>query len=326
MSVSERSCEEEAPVDNRLLTKICRWYYEDNQTQDLIAQRIGVSRSTVSRLLTQSRNQGLVKVHIQSSVEEHSGVELERALEQLFCLDEAVVVDPADRSASDLLGAAASETVLRMLDNDMLIGISWGRTLAAFVAQMPVFRDVRGITFVSLSGGVGSDRHDILSNTLVLQLAEKLYAQVLTLNAPAIVQDQSVHQALIDDPAIARVLEKVRQVDMAVVGIGAVGAFSTLSTMNYLNQPLLDELTQSGAVGDICSRFYTIEGNPVISEIDRRTIGIDLPSLKKVPRVIGLGWGEEKIQALIGALRMGVLNVLVTDRKSAAEIVRISTK
>lgn len=258
-----------------------------------------------------------MRVTIHPEPEDNFDVGLEGVLEHHFHLDEAVVIDTGDSPAADSLGLVASQVALRSLSNDMGIGISWGRSVATMVEQTAPTTEFTGLTVVSLSGGVGPVRQDIISNTLVLRLAAKLHAQPYTLDAPAIVQTHAAHQALLHDPAIAPVIALGTRVNVALVGIGAVGEFSTLSTMKYLDQRLLDELMGLGAVGDICSRFYNLEGQTVVSEIDRRTIGLDLPGLKRVPRVIGLGWGSEKIRAIAGALKSGILNVLVTDQSTA---------
>jgi DNA-binding transcriptional regulator LsrR (DeoR family) len=76
-------------------------------------------------------------------------------------------------------------------------------------------------------------------------------------------------------------------------------------------------LESMGAVGDLCSRFYSADGQLIDSDLDRRTIGITFDALKRVPRVIGIAWGQEKVPAILGALRLGVLNVLVTDKMTA---------
>lgn len=46
------------------LIRICRLYYEENQTQNEIAKALGVSRPLISRLLREARDAGIVTVQI----------------------------------------------------------------------------------------------------------------------------------------------------------------------------------------------------------------------------------------------------------------------
>lgn len=307
-------------MDAHVLVKISQWYYRDHLTQEQIAGRIGVSRSTVSRLLAQAQRRGIVQIHVDSSQAKSFDVALERALENTYDLDEAIVCE-AENDPTPVLARVTGDLLLRGLTDNTTIGLSWGRSVASVVDYLPVQEPLaKNLTVVSLSGGVGPTRPDILSNALVVKLAEKLNARAYTLNAPVIVQSPEVSQTLLSEPTIGPVLSLARSCQLALVGIGAVGEFSTLSTLRYLDPELIRELTGLGAVGDICSRFYTFNGEPVMSEIDRRTIGVDIPTLKQIPRVIGITWGREKARAIVGALRMKVLNVLVTDEATAKDV------
>ncbi len=251
---------------------------------------------------------------------EEFDIKLETYLETTFQLSEAIVCNCDQPRCGAVLGAVARDILMRSIVDGQSVGLSWGRSVAAMVESVPSDDSKKDLTIIALSGGVGSTQHNYLGNTLVLKLAERLHAHALPLEAPAIVQHDEAYTSLVHEPAIARVLKRACEVDVAVVGIGVVGIFSTLTTLEYLDPKSVDYLKREGAVGDICSRFYRFDGDLVQSDIDDRTIGITLTDLKKIPRVIGIGWGMEKVDALLGALRMGVLDVLVTDRDTAAQM------
>ena len=52
------------PRDRALLVKAARLYYEEDMSQDQVAAAIGVSRSNISRMLTDARAQGIVQIRI----------------------------------------------------------------------------------------------------------------------------------------------------------------------------------------------------------------------------------------------------------------------
>ncbi len=306
-------------MDPRVLVKVCKWYYEDQINQEEIARRIGTSRSTISRMLTQARRLGVVKISVEPSPSDIFDFDLENYLESSYGLSEAVVCNCDRQTPGPIVGAVAADLLLRTLSPGQSIGLSWGRSVAAVVDAVPRIDPIEDVTVIALSGGVGAIQQNYLGNTLVLKLADRIGAQALTMDAPAIVQHET-YMRLMTEPAVSRVLKRANTVDMALVGIGAVGVFSTLTSAEYMDPAMVSQLKTMGAVGDICSRFYQLNGTPLDSDINQRTVGITFEALRKIPRVIGIGWGSEKIQAIMGALRMGVLDVLVTDRATAQQL------
>jgi len=78
------------------LLAVARLYYEDDLSQQQIADRLGVSRSTVSRLLQLAREQGIVHIEIRPPT---SVSQLSAWLQGALKLRKAVVV-PRRRAAA----------------------------------------------------------------------------------------------------------------------------------------------------------------------------------------------------------------------------------
>jgi len=114
-----------------------------------------------------------------------------------------------------------------------------------------------------------------------------------------------------------KLLEKARNVDIALVGIGAPIGSSNLVETGYFEKEQIKEMQNLGVAGDICSRFFDEEGQVCDLEINKRTIGINLDDLKNINEVIGVAGGEEKVSSIVGALKGGFLDVLITDAKTA---------
>jgi DNA-binding transcriptional regulator LsrR (DeoR family) len=111
--------------------------------------------------------------------------------------------------------------------------------------------------------------------------------------------------------------------ETAFVGIGAPVSDSVLiRDSSILSRAELDSLLQKGVVGDIALRFFDAQGQPVQSEIDKRVIGITFEQLKHTRRVVGIAGGPEKFQAILGALRGKLINVLITDLKNAEKLLQ----
>ncbi len=307
--------------DRALMAKAADLYYVRGLTQQRIALRLGVSRPTVSRLLDRARVLGIVRIELAAPEDGHQ--ELERGLEDVFALREAVVVTGRSESpvaTRHLLGEAAAAYLTRTLKGRERIGISWGTTLAAVIGALRP-RRLR-TTVVPLVGGIGRVASEIHANDLARRLAAVHAGEVHLLHAPAIVARPAVRDALLSDPHIAGVLAQARDVQLALVGIGALVPSSTLVQSRYFSVEELGALKRRGAVGDICTRSFTHDGEPVDPSLDARILAIDLQDIRRIPTVIAVAGGLEKADAIVGALRGRLVDVLVTDHLAARAILR----
>jgi DNA-binding transcriptional regulator LsrR (DeoR family) len=304
---------------HRLLYRIAQAYYVDGLTQKQIANRFGLSRPTVSRLLQKGRNNGIINI---SLLPPPNGMaDLERELERSFGLQEAVVVpvsDPAHHpSVVGELGPAAAECLLRCISGDETIATAWGTSILAMANALP-YRSWPGVTVVQLLGGLGPADTLEHSADLTQHLAGKLGAKLRLLPAPGVVASREMADALKSDGQIAAALKLAAQADVALVGLGVpIPDSIVLRTATILNQADLERLQDLGAVGDIALRYMDRDGNPVDLEIDKRIIGLTIEQICKIPRVIGIAGGTAKHRIVRAALRGEILDVLVTDLSTA---------
>ena len=90
---------EKKPLQDRasLLADVAEMYYLEEKNQAEIAKAIGVTRSMVSRILTEARESGIVEIRIQRPLQ--SDAELESALKEKFGLKDIYVVVTNHRHA-----------------------------------------------------------------------------------------------------------------------------------------------------------------------------------------------------------------------------------
>lgn len=307
--------------DRALLAKVANLYYVRDLTQQKIADRLGLSRPTVSRLLERARATGIVRVEI--AVPEDTHAALERELEDTFGLREAVVVTGRSENPSATrraLGQAAAAYLGRAVKAKERIGISWGTTMSAVLDALRP-RRLR-VSVVPLVGGIGRADPEIHANDLARRLADLYAGDVHLLHAPAIVAHRGVRDALLSDPRIREVLTLARNVECAIVGIGALVPSSTLVQSGYFTPGDLATLRRRGAVGDVCTRSFDAAGQPVDGALDARILAVDLADLRKIPTVVAVAGGLEKADAVAGALRGRLMDVLITDHLAARAVVR----
>ena len=310
-----------------LLAQVASLYYESNLTQADISQRMGTSRSTVSRLLQEARETGLVEITIHYPWKRSP--EVEQQLLQHFHLREARVLVGQDRLYEEILhglGELAARYIESVLVEGTILGISWG---TAVYSTVQALRPDRGlpITVVQMIGAVGTGNPQIDGPDLARQLANMYGGEHRYLHAPLIVEEAHVREVLLQEPGIRETLSLARRADMALVGIGSlVPEVSSLLRAGYADREALTRLRAQGAVGDVCARHYDAQGRVLDIELNQRIVGVELEALHDIEQVIGVAGGGAKAEAILGALRGGHVNVLVTDDLAACELLRLDQR
>lgn len=300
-----------------LLAQVAHMYYEQSATQEAIAASLSISRPTVSRLLRAAREEGVVQIIINSPL--RYVPELEHALGQPFPhLRHVRVVRAADLSTVARAAAVYIDAVVR---DGELIGVSWGNTMEALTASLD-HRQLAGATVVQLNGGVarpgaGTNAHEIVSRFSRAFGAEGYYLQV-----PAVVDDVQVRDALVRNSETARVLDLGRRTTVAVYGIGVPEGQSVLVRAGYFTPGYVQSLRRKGAVGDICSRYFTEQGTVCDPDLDARTIGLPLAELASREHAVAVVCGVTKAAGTLGALRGRFMNALIIDEATAREVLR----
>jgi DNA-binding transcriptional regulator LsrR (DeoR family) len=308
-------------TDATLLYKIATAYYEDGLTQDQIGKRFGLSRIKVSRLLQQARQSRVVQITILPPPGSYG--DRERALEQAYGLDEVVIAGPGG-SHTDLLaelGAAGANYLARCLNEQRVVAISWGTTLLALIEALSP-QHLPDLRVVQMLGGLGRVESETYGADLTLRLAQLLGARARLIPAPGIVGSQMVRDALLEDANIAETLALAAHADLAIVGIGVPDRGTILHQSQILTDQEIDELRARGAEGDIALRFFNRSGEPVAHPVNERIIGLDLPQLQRIPRVVGIAGGPGKYDVIRGAVRGHLIDVLITDDQIADQLLQ----
>lgn len=309
--------------DLYLLSKVSTLYYVQNQTQQEIAERLGVSRPTVSRLLQDAQQTGVVQITIAPPRGLH--LELESQLEEQFKLQSAQVV-AVDRDSNLLsaLGAAGAAYIARTVKPRMSIGLAWGTTLSAMVQALNSIA-TENVRIVQTLGGIGPPDAEAYAAALVRRMATALGASPILLPAPGVVATAAVRDALREDPHVRAALQQFDPLDTIYVGIGSLSSNSVLNDGISLPAGTLSELLAAGAVGDIALRFFDAQGQPVESSLDERVLGIAVDQLRRVRSVVAIAGGKAKIEAIHAALRADLVDVLITDSLTAQALLDRAT-
>ncbi|AZK45851.1 sugar-binding transcriptional regulator [Paenibacillus lentus] len=304
----------------KLMTKICKLYYYESWTQEKIAEKFGVSRPIISKMIQKAREIGVVEIIVHDDPQQTT--ELEKELEMTYQLQQVLVVPTRDLNkelVTSAVGKAAAQFVQKLIKNGDRIGVSWGNSLYHMVREFPLDKK-DDVKIIPLIGGTGNERTEVHSNQIAYELAKRLGGKCESLYAPSIVETEQLHEQIIQLPNIASVLREGEQIDLALVGIGNPYSMSTMERYGYLDETVLGELKELDAVADINSRFINRDGEIVDHPINQKVIGIGLEQLKRVHSVVGLAFGLHKIESIKAALKGGYIKMLVTDEASAFKI------
>jgi DNA-binding transcriptional regulator LsrR (DeoR family) len=144
-----------------------------------------------------------------------------------------------------------------------------------------------------------------------------------------VVERADTRDALLHDRSIRPVIARWSTLDVAVVGIGAPPGSQGVdypSVMGQLPVTVQADLQREGVVGDLCAHMFDGHGRFVEHEVSRRTLSIPLEELRRVPCVVAVAGGVNKAAGLLGAVRSGVVQVLITDQLAAERLLALTSQ
>jgi DNA-binding transcriptional regulator LsrR (DeoR family) len=291
-------------------------YYIAGNTQEEIAQKLGVSRQTAQRLVSLSVSEGLVKVRLDHPIARC--LELGAALRSRFALDHVEVVPSDPQSKSTTIGvaeAAAGEIERRLrADAPIVMAIGTGRTLKAAIDQLAPM-DCPQHKIVSLTGNIAPDGSAHFYN-VIFSMAELVKARSFPMPLPVIASSAAEREALHRQPMIRATLELAGKADITFVGIGDLTASAPLFVDGFITEAELKALQRAGAVGEIVGWAFDAEGRLIEGLTNDRVSSAPLPS-RETSLVVALAKGETKLPGIRAALNRRLVNGLVTDELTA---------
>jgi len=308
-----------------VLAYVAELYHQRGWTQADIAKELGISRSSISRMLDEARELGIVETRIHYPA--HRDQELETILQKRFTLTAVYILRsrtiPPERKLQRIASLAATHIEGR-LRPDLILGLSWGTGVFETVQLLPR-QTLPAVRVVQFIGAVGSGNLSIDGPEVARLAATILGAEYRYLNAPLVVSNEPTCQLLLAQHTVAETLALARQSHVALVGIGSTDpSVSSLLRAGYLTEDELRTIEVAGAVGDVCARHFDLQGQILDIDINHRIVGISVDDLRRVPEVIGVAGGVRKARAILGALRGQLIDTLVTDDDTAHEILRLA--
>lgn len=308
----------QSDLGDDLKTKVAWLYYMEGMTQDEISKTLGLSRSRVLRFLANSRQSGIVQIRVTTKLS--YCVELERTLEQKFGLERAIVVPKPQDAAStqSIIGAVLGGYLSEIITENMTIGLGWGKTLSASLPTVE-YRDQNGVSILSMLGGL-TRVSGVNPSEFAWRLADRLSAECYLMAAPVFAPDLRTREALLTHPGIQEIFRRASRLDLAILSVGDLSPFSTVSEYFLLEREELADLQAAGAVGDVLCRFIDADGNIIKHPVNDRVVAVDPRDLRGTRKLVLASGGWQKYEVIRGAMRLLKPHVLVTDELVAERL------
>lgn len=312
-----------ADKSSEALITVARMYYVQAETMDAIAHHLGVSRSTVSRLLKEARERGLVRVTIVDP-DRPLGRIADLFLQHFRVRAHIVHVRPGASHIFrlDQVARAAASLLGELVQDKDTVGVAWGTTTSAVATHLRP-RDLTGVTVIGLNGGANHQTTGLpYVGSILHRFADAFRGQEQLLALPAFFDDPATRDAMWRERSTRHILQVRDGCRIALFGVGALGADlqSHVYASNYLSADDLDGLQRQGVVGDVCTVMLREDGSYRDLAINRRATGMTPAGLQRVPRRICVVSGIAKAAPVLGALRAGTATDLVIDQETASAV------
>jgi DNA-binding transcriptional regulator LsrR (DeoR family) len=312
--------------EERFQVQVAWMYHVERMTQGAIAEHLGVTRLRVNRALGEAGRNGIVRIQITSP---HAPcMELENRFKKDYGLQDVSIVPKAadDAHINRIVGTELSRYLSTLLAQPKikLFGIAWGSSLYyATLSVVPTER--KDLEIVSIMGGLPQGS-EINSFEIATRLSHLYSAKRLYFTAPLYASTEQSRDTIMVQDVFQEVLTKIRRADATVVGVGDTSRLSLLIRDGLPKDISPESLIAAGAVGDILGYFLNKDGAYIDHPINRRVIGLNPLEMRSMPNVILTAGGQHKVPVISAVLKMGLIDVLVTDQRTAEGILALDAK
>ncbi|MFI5957501.1 sugar-binding transcriptional regulator [Cryptosporangium sp. NPDC051539] len=295
----------------QLMYAAAKLYYLQDSTQAEIADQLGTSRATVSRLLSEARRLGIVRIEVvEPGVADVTGL-AERTAAALGLDAVHLSAFPAGGALGTALAPAVSRALQQvgLVPGDVLL-VSSGRTIYEVAQVAGGLPELPGVLVAPTVGGQDEPEPWYQTNELTRLVAAGIGGSPVFLYAPAL-PGPELHERLLDDPSIRRVTELWTRAKCALLGVGAP------PPLRGSLPSFVDAGAVGDAAGDVATRFYDRDGASVDFPGADRLVATPLDVLKAIPVAMAVAVGGEKVPGIIAGARAGYFNHLATDPPTA---------
>jgi len=192
-----------------------RRHFIGRQTKSQIAEDLSLSRFKVARLIEAAIEEGIVNFVISEPTD--LDIELSDKVRKRYGLKSALVMKGPDQPTSALtepLGSLAAQLLEETLEDGQLLGIAWGRTLAAAARALTCLPRVDVVQVAGNPTGLDFALNPV---EIVHRIARAGSGRPYPIYAPMWVEDQAAVEGLRSERSVAEALALYHRIDVLVV-------------------------------------------------------------------------------------------------------------
>lgn len=294
--------------EETMITKAAWYYYVENMTQQQIAQRLGITRIRVIKMLEYARDTGMIQFKIRQ--DGASRMQTEQNLIERYGLDDVFLVptNPNLQETNETIAKAGAMYLAERVKENEFVNLGYGDTQSKLLNHLATITD-HPVNCVSMTGGVSYYLPNARSNIF--------NAKLFLTPSPLIASSKEMAEAMRMESSVQEISRMIKLSNYSVVGIGGMNDDATVLKSGILTQNDFLYLKMQGAKGDILCHFIDSDGNLVNTSIENRLISTSLASLRALRNIIAVAAGVHKVEAIRAALKGKYINVLITDEATA---------
>ena len=306
------------------LAKIAYLYFIEDMSQEQIAKHLGIYRTTISRMLTQAKQEGIVQIKIEDFNPEL--LKLETIFKEKYGLKNLEIASSSEydteEEKDEKLSVVASQWLRKNIHNDYTVGLAWGASIGKAVEKITP-KYLENTSFVPLVGGPSRINSKYHINTLVYELARKFHGESIFVNASVVQESKQLAEGIFNSKYFEEIKDKWNGLNMVIVGVGGVLSYRKSQWRDLLNEEDYVDLKLREAVGDCCCRFFDREGKVLNGPLNHRTIGLPLEYFYRIETRVAIARGKAKVRAIRALIKKGYINTLLTDQETLMSILTL---
>jgi DNA-binding transcriptional regulator LsrR (DeoR family) len=156
---------------------------------------------------------------------------------------------------------------------------------------------------------------------VISRIAEKLNATYYPMPVPVISDTAEEREFFMHLRPVRTVFDLAKSADVTFVGVGQMSRDAPLAVDGFVTADVLRGLQDLGAVGEIGSWVYDVQGRYIDTPRNALVGGVRVDPGKSQP-VIAVAAGKSKVPAIRAALVGRIVNGLVTDEPTAISLLQ----
>ncbi len=297
----------------KLMAEAATLYYEKKMTQQEIAVLMNLSRQTVSKLIGEALKENIVEIKIHNP--ESDCAALQKEFCERFGLRDCLICPTGSKNETVryiMTVKAAAQYVAPILEKGNLkIAVSWGKTMHDLIHAMPDSNTAGNIVF-PLFGATEDENYFFSSNELARELADKIGGRIKYALFPYMTDNREDYRLLKKLSYYQAVQALWETADVAIMGIG------NKKVLDIFERHFGYRIKNPDAIGDVATHFFTA-GGELIAPYEH-TLCASAQNIKQMKTTIATACGNDKAEAIVGALKTKLIHVLITDEYTAKYI------